>query len=79
MEHEFNNYYNREEEGVPFPETRSTRSLHYSYMFKRQMFYIWMFMIREDIWEEACEFLEEHMDDPSPFEMFPFELWSHVG
>lgn len=34
----------------------------------RQNFYLWMFISREGLWNEAKEFLEENMDDPIPFE-----------
>lgn len=34
----------------------------------RQNFYLWMFISREGLWEEAKEFLEENMDTPSPLE-----------
>lgn len=79
MEHEFNNNYTMHEEGFPFPEKRSHHSKNYTRLLRRQMLYIWMFLVREDIWDEACEFLEEHMDDPSPFELFPLEPWTYTG
>jgi hypothetical protein len=37
-------------------------------MLQRKLFYIWMFLGQEGIWEEAEEFIKEHMSEPVPFE-----------
>ena len=34
----------------------------------RKNFYLWMFISREGLWNEAKEFIEENMSNPSPFE-----------
>ena len=34
----------------------------------RQLFYLWMFISQEGLWDEAREFIEENMDTPIPFE-----------
>ena len=41
---------------------------------RRQLFYMWTYMIQQDIWEEAMEFIEEHSMDPTPFDMIPTDL-----
>ena len=35
---------------------------------QREIFYTWMFLSREGIYEDAEEFVREHMDEPIPFE-----------
>lgn len=37
-------------------------------MLQRKLHYAWLYMAQEGIWEEAEEFIREHMDDPVPFE-----------
>lgn len=37
-------------------------------MLQRKLSYTWMFLFQEGLWEEASEFIEEHMDEPLPFE-----------
>ena len=34
----------------------------------RELFYLWVFIIREELWNEARDFLDDYMDDPAPFE-----------
>ncbi len=34
----------------------------------RELFYLWNFILQQELWDEAREFLDEHMDDPAPFE-----------
>lgn len=37
----------------------------------RELFYLWNFILLQELWDEAREardFLDEHMDDPAPFE-----------
>lgn len=34
----------------------------------RELFYLWNFIIQQELWDEAREFLDEYMDDPAPFE-----------
>ena len=35
---------------------------------KRQLHYTWMYLVQEGIWEEADEFVKDHMNDPTLFE-----------
>jgi hypothetical protein len=37
-------------------------------MLKRKLQYTWMFLIEEGIWEQADEYVRDHMDEPTPFE-----------
>ena len=32
---------------------------------------LWAFLITEDLWEDAAEFLADHSDDPVLFELVP--------
>ena len=41
---------------------------------RRQLFYLWTYMIQEDSWEEAIEFMEDHCEVPTPFDMVPYEI-----
>lgn len=34
----------------------------------RELFYLWNFIIQQELWDEARDFLDEYMDDPAPFE-----------
>jgi len=34
----------------------------------RELFYLWVFIIHEELWNEARDFLDDYMDDPAPFE-----------
>lgn len=35
---------------------------------QRKIFYLFMFLGEQDLYTEATEYLEEHMDEPTPFE-----------
>ena len=35
---------------------------------QRKIFYLFMFLGEQDLYTEAAEYLEEHMDEPAPFE-----------
>ena len=35
---------------------------------QRKIFYLFMFLGEQDLYTEAKEYLEEHMDEPTPFE-----------
>ena len=37
-------------------------------MLQRRFQYTWMFLIEEGIWEQADEYVRDHMDEPTPFE-----------
>lgn len=37
-------------------------------MLSRELFYLWNFIIQQELWDEARDFLDEYMDDPAPFE-----------
>ena len=37
-------------------------------MLQRKLHYLWMYLIEEGLWEEAEEYIKEHMDEPTPFE-----------
>ena len=41
---------------------------------KRQLFYLWTYMIQEDIWTDAIEFMEDNSQSPTPFDMLPYEM-----
>ena len=34
---------------------------------KKQIFYMWMFIASEGLWEDAQDFMCERMDEPTPF------------
>lgn len=37
-------------------------------MLQRQLCYIWMFLSQEGLYEDAEDFIKNHMDEPTPFE-----------
>ena len=34
----------------------------------RELFYLWNFILQQELWDEARDFLDEYMGDPAPFE-----------
>ena len=47
---------------------KSDATPHRISIVSRELFYLWVFIIREELWNEAREFLDDYMDDPAPFE-----------
>lgn len=37
-------------------------------MLQRQLYYIWIFLSQEGLYEDADAFVKDHMDEPTPFE-----------
>jgi len=37
---------------------------------QREIFYLWIFIAREELMDEASDFLDVHRDTPTPFEDF---------
>ena len=37
-------------------------------LLQRKICYMWMFLSQEGLWDEAEEYLKDHMDEPTPFE-----------
>lgn len=35
---------------------------------KREVFYLWIFLTEQGLWEDAREFMEENRNEPAPFE-----------
>lgn len=41
---------------------------------RNQLFSLWTYMMEQDIWEEAIEFIEDHSEDPTPFDIMPYDI-----
>ena len=59
---------------LPFPDRHDPSSGIDFYHLRRHLFYLWTYLIQQDIWEEAVDFIEDHWDEPTPFDLFPFEI-----
>ena len=64
---------------LPFPDQHASSGNEKYFQLRRQLFYLWTYMIQQEIWEEAIEVLDEHRDGPTPFDLFSFEDPGHPG
>lgn len=40
---------------------------------RRQLSCLWTYIIEQELWEEALEFMNDHREDPLPFDLYPYE------
>ena len=79
MTHTYTNGQHSSDPSLPFPDHYTYSGSEKYFRLRRQLFYLWTYMIQQEIWEEAIEFLDEHRDDPTPFDLFSFEDPGYPG
>ena len=79
MTHTYTNDQNFSDPSLSFPDQHSHLGNEKYYQLRRQLFYLWTYVIQQEIWEEAIDFLDEHGDDPTPFDLFSFEDPGYPG
>lgn len=40
---------------------------------RRNLSCLWTYIIEQELWEEALEFIDDHMEGPLPFDLYPYE------
>ena len=40
---------------------------------RRHLSCLWTYIIEQELWEEALEFMDDHREDPLPFDLYPYE------
>lgn len=73
MIHSFFNSPEPDDMSLPFPEEHDPTAEKNICSLRRHLFCLWTYIIQQDMWEEAADFIEEHRDEPTPFDLFPFE------
>ena len=72
MTDSFFNVHGPEAGTLPFPGPDKTSEEKKFYRLSRLLFCLWTYMVQQDMWEEAVDFIEDHWDAPTPFDLFPF-------
>ena len=62
-EHYLKDYF-----GYESPEEKLQHTEDQFRKLQRESYYLWMFVSTQGLWEDAHEFLEDHMDEPMLFE-----------
>ena len=45
--------------------------MHYNERLRRDLMLLWSFLMAEDMWDDAFEYISDHAEDPLPFPRLP--------
>ena len=55
------------------PDSLYPLCIRYNDTLRKNLMLLWAFLLNEDMWNEAFEFISDHVDDPLP--LFPSQIF----
>lgn len=53
------------------PDSLYPPCMHYNERLRRDLMLLWSFLMAEDMWDDAFEYISDHTEDPLPFPRLP--------